>query len=266
MDSTFDSTPIQTTPRQFDNTRVLYGLTALTIIAVVIGLFLALVFAGQDAEQGDVQRIFYIHMPSFIGAFLAFSATVIGGIQYLRTRSPKWDALALAGVEVGLALALINLATGSIWARPIWNTWWTWDPRLTSAAIMVLTYAAYLMLRAGIENVEQRRRFAAVYGIVAIISAIITLIIIRIRPDTIHPAVIGESAQSSEGGFRMSPNMTVALIANLLIWGSLLPLTLMWWRMRLQGMINRVEALKSGLIEEKPKHAEMVEKRKNADI
>ena len=96
-------------------------------------------------EQGEIQRIFYIHMPAFFGAFTAF------GADRRRRRhlsgapaTNSWDKIALAGVEVGLAFALINLLTGSIWARPIWNTWWTWDPRLTSAAVMCLTYAAYL--------------------------------------------------------------------------------------------------------------------------
>ncbi|MCA9886229.1 MAG: cytochrome c biogenesis protein CcsA, partial [Anaerolineae bacterium] len=115
-------------------------LTLVTVLGVVVALVFALVIAGTDIEQGEVQRIFYVHMPAFFGAFVAFGATVLGGVMYLWKRDPKWDRLAVAGVEVGFALALINLITGSIWARPIWNTWWTWDPRLTSEAIMVLTY------------------------------------------------------------------------------------------------------------------------------
>ncbi|MBC7814844.1 MAG: cytochrome c biogenesis protein CcsA, partial [Burkholderiales bacterium] len=211
----------------------------------------ALIYAGTDTLQGVVQRIFYFHMPSFFGAFTAFIATVIGGVQYLRTRNPKWDTLALAGVEVGLALSLVNLATGSIWARPIWNTWWTWDPRLTSAAIMALTYAAYLMLRNGIENPEQRRRFAAIFGILAITTVIATLLIIRIRPDTIHPAVIGASPQNAQGTFELAatPGVTAALLTNLPIWALLVPITLMWWRIRLQNLTDRVEALKMAVLD-----------------
>lgn len=219
-------------------------LTIATVIAVALGLYMALVYVGPDREQGDVQRIFYIHMPAFFGAFLAFSATVIGGVQYLRTRNNRWDTLALAGAEVGLAFSLVNVVTGSIWARPIWNTWWTWDPRLTSAAIMCLTYAAYLMLRSGIENPERRRRFASVYGILAITTVILTLIIIRIRPDTIHPAVIGSSPQSAEGTFDATRGVVVALLVNLPIWGLLLPITLMWHRIRLQNRVDQVEAAK----------------------
>ncbi|MCI0348844.1 MAG: cytochrome c biogenesis protein CcsA, partial [Acidobacteriales bacterium] len=166
--------------------RLLIPLSIGTIIAVAIGLYLALFYAGTDIEQGEVQRLFYIHVPAFSGAFMAFGATVIGGILYLRTRNVKWDTLAVAGVEVGLALAVVNLVTGSIWARPIWNTWWNWDPRLTMDAIMILTYSAYLMLRNGIENLETRRRFSSVYGILAFTTVLATLMITRIRPDTIH--------------------------------------------------------------------------------
>lgn len=223
-------------------------LTVLTLVGLAAGLYMALGYARTDLEQGDVQRIFYIHMPAFFGAFVALLGAVIGGIMYLRTRNVKWDKLALAGVEVGIALALINLITGMIWARPIWNTWWTWDPRLTSEAIMVLTYAAYIMLRQGIENPEQRRRFAAVYGILAFITVIITLVITRVRPDTIHPVVIGPSVQTdtAQGAFEIaaSSGVTMALMTNLPVWGLLVPVTLMWYRVRLENFAERIQALK----------------------
>ncbi len=226
--------------------RLLTILTVVTVLATLLGLYMALGYAGTDLDQGNIQRIFYIHMPAFFGAFIAFGAAVVGGIQYLRTRRLRWDTLALAGVEVGMAMALINLITGSIWARPIWNTWWTWDPRLTSEAIMILAYAAYLMLRQGIENPEQRRRFAAVYGILAFLTVIITLVIIRIRPDTIHPTVIGPSPQNAQGAFELQATTGVgaALGINMPIWGLLIPVTLMWWRIRLENFAQSVQALK----------------------
>lgn len=223
-------------------------LTVITAIGVVFGLYMALVFVGTDTEQGDVQRIFYIHVPAFIGAFVALTGTVIGGIQYLRTRQVRWDVLALAGVEVGMALALINLITGMVWARPIWNTWWTWDPRLTSEAIMVLTYAAYMMLRQSIDNPEQRRRFASVYGILAFVTVVITLVITRIRPDTIHPVVIGPSVQNdvAQGAFAVAgtSGVTAALMSNMPVWGLLMPIILVWYRIRQENFAERVQALK----------------------
>lgn len=228
--------------------RALTVLTVITVLAVTFGLYLALVAAGTDREQGHVQRLFYIHMPSFFGAFAAFGATVFGGIQYLRTREVKWDTLALAGVEVGIALALVNLTTGSVWARPIWNTWWTWDSRLTSAAIMALTYAAYLMLRGAIDNPDTRRRFASVYGIVAISTVILTLVIIRLPTPTIHPAAIGPSPQNAQGEVGLTPSMRVTLLVNMVIWGGLIPVTLMWYRIRLQNFAERVLALKARVL------------------
>ncbi len=220
-----------------------HGLTWLAIVVLGVGFAMALFYAETD-QQGHVQRLFYIHMPSFFGALLAFSITVYASLRYLRSRDVKWDRLAVVGVEVGLLLALINLVTGAIWARPIWATWWNWDPRLTWDAIMILTYAAYGVLRGAIENVETRRRFAAVYGILAIFTAIMTLIIIRIRPDTMHPAVIGPSAQEARGSFDASPTMQITLLVNLLGWALLLPIVLMRWRYRLQQMSERLEQLR----------------------
>ncbi len=229
--------------------RLLTALTVITPIAIVIGLYFALIFAGQELQEGDVQRIFYLHVSAFAGAFVAFGATVVGGLMYLRTRKPKWDTLALAGVEVGLTLGIMNLVTGSIWAYPTWLTWWTWDPRLTSDAIMVLTYIAYLMLRQGIENIDTRRRFASVYGILAFSTAIITLIITRIRPDTIHPVVIGSSPQNAEGGFDLTSSMITALSVNMIIWSVLVPWVLVWWRIWLENLNLRVQEKRAHLME-----------------
>lgn len=228
--------------------RTLWILTVCTIAGMAITLFLGLVYVGTDVTQGEVQRLFYVHMPSFFGAFTAFGATVLGGILYLTRRDVKWDSLAVAGVEVGLGLSVITLVTGSVWARPIWNTWWTWDPRLTSAAIMVLTYAAYLMLRSGIENADTRRRFASVYGIVAFTTVILTLVIIRIRPDTIHPVVVGASPQNAQGTFEATTGVVIALLPALAFYATLLPITLMWWRIRLQNFADAVEERKLQVI------------------
>lgn len=246
---TRDSVPRESASISPLRTLLLRLLTLVTVAAVAAGLYFALVHAGTDLEQGEVQRIFYIHISTFAGAFVAFLAAVVGGAAYLITRQAKWDGLALAGVEVGLTLAVINLVTGAIWARPIWNTWWTWDPRLVSDAIMCLTYAAYLMLRQGIENPDTRRRFASIYGIFAFATVIITLIIIRIRPDTIHPAVIGSSPQNAQGGFGLSESMITAMGVNMVVWSVFVPAALIWWRIRLEALANRVAALRAQIQE-----------------
>jgi heme exporter protein C len=219
-------------------------LTAAAVAGFAVAAYFALIYAGMDTVQGNVQRIFYFHVAAFSGGACAFFTTLIAGIAYLRTRNTFWDKLALAGVEIGFSLSLITLFTGMVWARPIWNTWWTWDPRLTSAAIMVLTYAAYLMLRSGIENPDKRRSLAAVYGILAFGTVILTYAIIRIRPDTIHPTVIGASPQNAEGGFSMTSAMKAALGVNSAVWCMLITPALMWWRVRLENLVERAERLR----------------------
>ena len=224
--------------------RLLRILTIITALGFAGTLALGLAVVGTDIQQGEIQRIFYIHMPSFFGAFTAFGLTVAGGVIYLARKHETWDRIALAGVEVGLAFSLINLLTGSIWARPIWNTWWTWDPRLTSAAIMCLTYAAYLMLRAGIDDKDKRRAFMSVYGILAFVTVLITLFIIRIVPETIHPVIVGASPQNAQGSFEATSGVAVALLPSLLLWLTLMPITLIWHRVRLEARIEAVNRLK----------------------
>lgn len=240
--------PVSSTSSQ-SRPALLVILTVITAILTVVGLLLLLFYAGLDVTQGDVQRIFYIHVSAFAGASVALGVSVVAGIMYLWKRNPKWDRLALSGIEVGFALALTNLITGMVWARPIWNTWWTWDPRLTSAAIMILTYAAYFMLRAGIENPETRRRLSSVYGILAYTTVIVTFVIIRIRPDTIHPAVIGPSPQNAEGGFELSSSMLATMSFNMIVWSVFIPWMLIWWRLRIENLSERVNALRAVVAE-----------------
>jgi heme exporter protein C len=219
--------------------RILRGITAAAAILFVIAIYLDLFWVGPDKQQGAAQRVFYVHLGSFLGSFIAFTATVVAGIAYLRTRNPKWDVFGTANVEVGLGLSAITIITGMTWARPIWNTWWTWDPRLTSITIMWLAYAAYIMLRSGIEDPERRRRFAAVYGILAFASVLFTIIIIRVRPDTIHPVVAGPTEANPEGGFELSGRILDTLLFNLFTF-TMISISLIWYRVRLEEMTQRV--------------------------
>ncbi len=230
-------------------TRILRGLTLAAAVLFVIGLYLALFWVGPEKEQGAAQRIFYVHLGSFLGAFIAFAATVVGGIAYLRTRDPKWDVFGLANVEIGLGMSAITIVTGMAWARPIWNTWWTWDPRLTSITIMWLAYAAYLMLRSGIEDPERRRRFAAVYGIVAFASVLFTIIIIRVRPDTIHPVVAGPTQADPTGGFDVTGRIRDTLFFNLFSF-AVLTVVLIWYRIRLENLSQYVMRRKLEVLSE----------------
>lgn len=231
-----------------ERTRRLRGLTYASLVLFVLAMLMNFLYVGPEAQQGEAQRIFYIHLGAFMGGFIAFGTAVVSGINYLRSRDPKWDTLGLASVEVGLWLVGITIITGMTWAKPIWNTWWTWEPRLTSVTIMWLAYAAYMMLRAGIDDPERRRRFAAVYGIVAFSSVLFTIIIIRVRPDTIHPA-IGPTQADPEGSFDVTPRIRNTLLFNLFTF-SVIAVTLVWYRIRLENLFERVQRRKMDLMAE----------------
>jgi heme exporter protein C len=212
----------------------------------VLALYLVLFYAPREAVMGDVQRVFYFHVAAgWVGA-LAFLMTAVAGGVYLARDGRIWDQVALASVEIGVVFTFINIVSGSIWARPIWNTWWTWDPRLVTASIMELVYVAYLMLRQGIENPERRARFGAVYGIVGFISVPLTFLSIRLLR-TIHPVVVGGGDPTAQGAFDMVPKMRVAFFFSLITFTFIYG-TLLWHRLRLQRLAERVEKMKTELL------------------
>ncbi len=220
---------------------------AIAMVAISTGMIFG--YVRPDQLQGHVQKLFYIHLPTFFGSFVVFLAAVVAGIQYLRTRENKWDVLGHASIEIGLGFSLINVVTGAVWGRPIWNTWWTWDPRLTTVTVMWLTYAAYMMLRQGIEDPERRRRFAAVYGILAFSSVLLTVIIIRVRPDTIHPVAAGPSSTNTslEGDFDMTPRIVQTLLFSIFTY-IYLAVIITWHRIRLENRTSEVQTRKINLL------------------
>jgi heme exporter protein C len=156
--------------------RLLSILDAVTAGIFVIATAMVFFYAPTEAVMGNVQRVFYFHVAAGWVGMLSFFVAAVAGIAYLRSGRRQWDIVGLAAVEIGIVFIFINIVTGSIWARPIWNTWWTWDPRLTTATIMELIYAAYLMLRAGIEDPDRRARFGAVYAIIGFVSVPLTFL------------------------------------------------------------------------------------------
>jgi heme exporter protein C len=171
-------------------------------VLVGVAAYLALVFAPTEAVMGDVQRVFYFHVATAWVALMGFVAAGAAGVIYLVKKDLKWDIYEVAAVEISLVFFFITIVLGSIWARPIWNTWWTWDPRLTTAAITELIYVAYFMLREGIEDPDRRARFGAVYTLIGAVSVPITFMAIRLFR-TIHPVVIGTESAEAQGGFNM---------------------------------------------------------------
>jgi heme exporter protein C len=138
----------------------------LTLVALLIWLAMVIFYAPLERTQGVVQKIFYVHLPCVVPAYLGFLLTAIGGIGFLHTRKEAWDRLAASGAEVGVVFCSLILITGPIWAKPVWGHWWVWDLRLTSTLVLWFIYVAYLFLRAFVIGSDPTRTFASVYGIV----------------------------------------------------------------------------------------------------
>jgi heme exporter protein C len=213
-----------------------------SLVLLGVAGYLALIYAPEELVMGQVQRVFYFHVATAWTGLLGFVAAGVAGVVYLVTADEKWDTVEVAAVEISLVFFFITIVLGSIWARPIWNTWWTWDPRLTTAAITELIYIAYFMLRQGIEDPTKRARFGAVYAIIGAISAPITFLAIRFFR-TIHPVVIGGGDPGAQGSFAMSPHMLVAFMFALFTF-TVIFVDLFWNRIRLGGLANKVEELK----------------------
>jgi heme exporter protein C len=148
-------------------TRALGGLAAVGLLA---GLAAGFLYAPREAIQGNVQRIMYLHVPSVLTAYLAFALVLVGSIVYLATRRRGWDRLAGSAGELGVLFTGLTIVSGSIWGKPTWGTWWTWDARLTSTAVLFLVYVGYLLLRSLIEDPDARARYAAVVGILGAVN------------------------------------------------------------------------------------------------
>lgn len=222
--------------------RILTIIDWISVALLVIATGMVFFYAPTEAVMGNVQRVFYFHVAAGWVGMLGFLVAAGAGIVYLRTSGRNWDIIGLSAVEIGMVFAFINIVTGSIWARPIWNTWWTWDPRLTTATIMELIYAAYLMLRQGIEDPDRRARFGAVYAIVGFLSVPLTFFSARLFR-TIHPVVIGSNQPGAEGSFDMTPKMLQTFMFSLLTF-SVIFVSLLWHRVRLGRMADKVEQLK----------------------
>ena len=217
-------------------------LDILSIILLAISAYLALVYAPTERVMGDVQRVFYFHIGTAWTALLGFILAAVFSVLYLIKKDLKWDRYEVAAIEVSLVFFLITIVLGSIWARPAWNTWWTWDPRLTTAAVTELIYVAYFMLRQGIDDPEKRARFGAVYALVGGLSAPITFFAIRLFR-TIHPVVIGGTNPEADGGFSMTADMRLAFFFALFTF-TLIFIDLFWNRIRLGDLQEKVEQMK----------------------
>lgn len=213
-------------------------LTMVAILGIACALGMVLFYAPNELIMGDVQRIFYFHVAAGWVGGLAFAVAAIYGGLYLWRLDEAFDDVSVAAVEIGLVFTIANIITGSIWARPIWNTWWTWDPRLITASIMAVIYTGYLLLRRALPPGESRQRISAGYALLGFLSVPITFFSIRLFR-TIHPILFGSGLQ----GVDLAP-MSGRILATLAV--SLLAFTLLFlaflaYRIRLARLQRRVE-------------------------
>ncbi len=217
----------------------LLALNVATVIAMAALVWASLLYArpaiNLSGDEQTAQRIFYLHMGCNIGALAGFIVSLTGSIIYLLTRNLDWDRATQASIEVGTICGLGTIVTGIFWAKPTWNTYWTWDPRLTTATITVLLYIAYLLFRNGIDNRRTRARFGSIYALFAFLSLPLTYYSARWFR-SIHPVVFSGDNPEAQGGFALGATMTqtlfIAAIAFSLLFSSLM--ILRWRILRLE--------------------------------
>jgi len=167
---------------------------------LVTGLLLGFWWAPVDASSmGFSQKIFYYHAPIAETALVAFGVAFVAAIAYLRTQDLKWDRLGLVSVRLGLLFSVLVMITGMIWGKASWDTWWAWEPRLTTFLLVCFLYVAYWVLRSVVEEEQRRATYAAVFAIIAFIDVPITFFATRFLPEGLHPVVITAGDTGMEG-------------------------------------------------------------------
>ncbi|HSE39837.1 MAG TPA: cytochrome c biogenesis protein CcsA [Acidobacteriota bacterium] len=214
-------------------------LLLLVFLMMPIALYAAFIYAPQERVMGVVQRIFYFHVSSAWTGLLSFFFVFLGGALYLLKKDKRYDHFAYAAAELGVLFTTIVIVTGPIWAKPVWNVWWTWDPRLTSTFVLWLIFVAYLMLRSSLAHHPSIRTYASVYGIIGFVDVpIVYLSIYWWR--TIHPRVITPEKVD------LDPRMWYAVLIcflTILIFYAIL----MRMRMKLERLKEHVQSLQDYL-------------------
>lgn len=163
----------------------LLGLAA--AVLWIVGLYLALIWAPVDLLQGEPYRIFYLHLPMALAAYLSFIVVFIGGILYLWKRKRLFDVWARSAAEVGLLFLTLVIVSGGIWGQATWGTFWAWEPRLTFTFILWLIFVAYVMLRQTVKDQEQGARYAAVLGIIGFLDMPMVFLSVYMTDRDLHP-------------------------------------------------------------------------------
>ena len=188
-----------------------------TFAALTLTLVLAFFWAPNDADQGFLQKIFYIHVPLAIVTLCGFVYGGIAGIAHLRTRDSRWDMRSYVAIHLSLVFGVGVLVTGSIWAKGSWGVWWDWsEPTLVSFLLVMLLYATYQPLRFAIEDPERQARYASVFAITAGAFVPINFAIVRLSTAYLHPRVLGDISANLPGRFQVVFYLSLVSIA--LLW------------------------------------------------
>jgi heme exporter protein C len=183
------------------------ALLGLGFALMIAALYLVFMYVPTEKTMGDVQRIFYFHVPLAWVAFMAFFVVFVCSILYLWKRDVKWDVIARSSSEVGVVFTTLVLVTGPIWAKAVWGVWWTWDARLTATLVLWLIYIAYMLVRRYATEEAKGARFAAVLGIVGFIDVPVVFLAIQLWR-TQHPGPV-----VFEGG--LAPPMLLTLLVSI---------------------------------------------------
>ena len=218
-------------------------LSIATVVALTTTLALVFFYAPNDADQGFVQKIFYVHVPMAIVALGGFVFGGVCAIAYLRTRDRKWDLRSYVAIHLSLILGLGVLVTGSIWARASWGHWWVWDePTLVSFLIIFLLYACYQPLRFSIEDPDKQARYAAVFAILAGAFVPLNFLAVRLAQSLTHPRVLGTTGGNMPGAMRLT--FLIALAGMVLLF-----VTLWKYEIAAKQARMRLKALRRRLLE-----------------
>ncbi len=204
----------------------------------LVSLYGAFLFAPRakwpgpaGTQLGEVQRIFYFHVPIAWVMFFAFFLSFVFSVLYLVQRKRLWDIWAVASVEVGVLFSILAMITGSLWAKPAWGVYWTWDPRLTTILILFLMYVGYLIFRGFVEEESQQARLGAVISILAFANVPLTYISVRLWR-SLHPVVF---FQNTGEKVAISPPMLTSLLVSILFF-TLLTVALIRFRARIEAL------------------------------
>lgn len=207
------------------------------IIGMTCSTYMSLFYAPTEKVMGDIQRIFYFHMGTVWVSSIAFILVFISSIMFLIKKNRKWDILAYSSAEIGVVFITLTIISGSIWAKPIWGTWWTWDPQLTTTFILWMLFIVYLILRSSSGNDQKKARYAAVYAIIAFLDLPLVYISARVMRG-ISPVVFGP------GGGGIDPKMLYTMLVTFVGFSFLMALILIE-RIKIENLRYKMDIIKS---------------------